>query len=160
MDGFQYKLNESIIISVDFYRVEESGNAVKNIVLATSLRGIISPKDQLSTFLWYVTYVFIYIRIHLYLYSLSEVAGSKLTMNNPAITDLSDRYRPMKLSEMFNEMYDDDWTDAVEELSSQGIEEKTVVILLRNMVMVSPLYVLCLILPIMSIFSRSIPILR
>ena len=91
---------------------------------------------------------------------MSEVAGSKLTMNNPAITDLSDKYRPMKLSEMFNEMYDDDWTDAVEELSSQGIEEKTVVILLRNMVMVSPLYVLCLILPIMSIFSRSIPILR
>lgn len=78
-------------------------------------------------------------------------------MNNPAITDLSDKYRPMKLSEMFNEMYDDDWTDAVEELSSQGIEEKTVVILLRNMVMVSPLYVLCLILPIMSIIHDRFP---
>ena len=43
----------------------------------------------------------------------------------------------MKLSEMFNEVYDDNWTDAVEELSSEGIEEKTVVILLRDMVMVS-----------------------
>ena len=82
------------------------------------------------------------------------------TTNIPASTDLSDMYRPIKLSEMFSEVYDDNWTDAVEELSSQGIEEKTVVILLRNMVMVSPLYVLCLILPIKSIFSRSIPILR
>ena len=43
----------------------------------------------------------------------------------------------MKLSEMFSEVYDDNWTDAVEELSSEGIEEKTVVILLREMVMVS-----------------------
>ena len=43
----------------------------------------------------------------------------------------------MKLSEMFSEVYDDNWTDAVEELSSEGIEEKTVVILLRDMVMVS-----------------------
>ena len=73
-------------------------------------------------------------------YSLSEVAGAKLTKDNPAITDLSDRYRPMKLSEKFNGVYDDDWTDAVEELSSEGIEEKTVVILLRDMVMVSSLY--------------------
>lgn len=72
-----------------------------------------------------------------YILSLSEVAGSKLTTNNPAITDLSDRYRPMKLSEMFSEVYDDNWTDAVEELSSEGIEEKTVVILLRDLVMVS-----------------------
>ncbi|OWF41297.1 uncharacterized protein LOC110462653 [Mizuhopecten yessoensis] len=47
---------------------------------------------------------------------LSKIAGSKLVHGNPAITDLSDANRPTKLSERYSELYDNEWTDALEEL--------------------------------------------
>ncbi|VDI56571.1 Hypothetical predicted protein [Mytilus galloprovincialis] len=43
---------------------------------------------------------------------LSEVMGSKLRDNNPAITDLNDPNRPMKLGDQFSELYENEWTDA------------------------------------------------
>jgi hypothetical protein len=47
---------------------------------------------------------------------ISEVAGARLKSNNPAITDLSDQNRPSKLAEKFSELYDNEWTDAAEEM--------------------------------------------
>lgn len=65
---------------------------------------------------------------------LSEIAGTRLTLNNPAITDLSDEFRPLKLADMFREMYDDKWTDAMEDLSSRDIQDKAAVTLLLHIV--------------------------
>lgn len=65
---------------------------------------------------------------------LSEIAGTRLTFNNPGITDLSDEFRPLKLNDMFREMYDDKWTDAMEDLSSGGIQDKAAVTLLLQIV--------------------------
>ncbi|XP_052675647.1 uncharacterized protein LOC128157230 isoform X3 [Crassostrea angulata] len=48
---------------------------------------------------------------------LSKIAGSKLTSNNPDIADLSDDNRPTKLAEKFGQLYDDAWTDSLEELT-------------------------------------------
>ena len=36
--------------------------------------------------------------------------------DNPNIADLSDSNRPTKLAESFSELYDNDWTNAYEEL--------------------------------------------
>lgn len=69
---------------------------------------------------------------------LSEIAGTRLTSNNPGITDLSDEFRPLKLNDMFREMYDDKWTDAMEDLSSGGIQDKVAVTLLLQIVKVGP----------------------
>jgi len=42
------------------------------------------------------------------------MAGDKLTKGNPAITDLGDPNRPMKISEKYGELYDNEWTDAMD----------------------------------------------
>lgn len=44
---------------------------------------------------------------------ISKLAGAKLTEDNPGISDLSDTYRPLKIAEMFSELYDNEWTDAL-----------------------------------------------
>jgi cell division protein FtsL len=63
---------------------------------------------------------------------LSKVAGAKLTQGNAAITDLSDTNRPTKLAEKFSELYDNQWTDAYEELDSTfNNEEETIQVLLK-----------------------------
>ena len=51
------------------------------------------------------------------------MAGSKLTEGNPAIADLSDPNRPISLGEKFSELYDNQWTDALEELTDMGKKE-------------------------------------
>ncbi|XP_062592910.1 uncharacterized protein LOC134254402 [Saccostrea cucullata] len=66
---------------------------------------------------------------------LSEVAGSKLTTNNPAITDLSDENRPIKLAEKFGQVYDDDWTDSLEEILHIGLDEVTSIAFLLRITM-------------------------
>uniref|UniRef100_A0A8W8KUD0 Mitochondria-eating protein n=1 Tax=Magallana gigas TaxID=29159 RepID=A0A8W8KUD0_MAGGI len=53
---------------------------------------------------------------------LSKIAGSKLTSNNPDIADLNDDNRPTKLAEKFGQLYDDAWTDSMEELT--GVETR------------------------------------
>ncbi|XP_062576345.1 myosin-9-like [Saccostrea cucullata] len=47
---------------------------------------------------------------------LSQLAGAKLTEGNPNIADLSDKNRPINLAEKFSELYDNEWTDALEEI--------------------------------------------
>lgn len=48
---------------------------------------------------------------------LSQLAGAKLTEGNPNIADLSDKNRPTNLAEHFSELYDNEWTDALEEMT-------------------------------------------
>lgn len=67
---------------------------------------------------------------------LSQVAGSKLTDGNPAIADLGDPNRPTQLGEKFSELYDNEWTDAMEELGNAG-DEKSNITTLRNIVEVN-----------------------
>jgi len=40
--------------------------------------------------------------------------GTKLNDNNPTIADLSDPHRATKIAEKYNELYDNQWTDAME----------------------------------------------
>jgi len=44
------------------------------------------------------------------------MAGDKLTKGNPAIADLGDPNRPMKIAEKYGELYDNEWTDAMDYL--------------------------------------------
>ena len=47
-------------------------------------------------------------------FRLSSMDGDKLTKGNPAITDLGDPNRPMKIAEKYGELYDNEWTDAMD----------------------------------------------
>ena len=69
---------------------------------------------------------------------LSAMMGAKLRDNNPAITDLNDPNRPMKIGEQFSGVYENEWTDAFLNLnnmkSDDGAcinEEEAIVILLN-----------------------------
>nr|XP_022324857.1 uncharacterized protein LOC111125388 isoform X2 [Crassostrea virginica] len=62
---------------------------------------------------------------------LSQVAGAKLRDNNPAISDLSDPNRPLKLIEKINELYDNEWTDAMEILETDTNEQMSIENLLK-----------------------------
>lgn len=53
----------------------------------------------------------------IYCYRLSDIMGTKLRDNNPAITDLNDPNRPMKLGDQFSELYENEWTDAFSDIS-------------------------------------------
>ena len=64
-------------------------------------------------------------------FRLSSIAGSKLTHNNPNIADLSDKNRPQKIGEMFNELYDNEWTDTVDSMT-ETMEETEVITKLRK----------------------------
>ncbi|VDI16329.1 Hypothetical predicted protein [Mytilus galloprovincialis] len=59
--------------------------------------------------------------------------GSKLRDNNPAITDLNDPNRPMKLGDQFSELYENEWTDAYSELkdSKKSTEIEIIEILIK-----------------------------
>lgn len=88
---------------------------------------------------WYVKKTYLSFAVHwtgvfkcnVILFRLSSIASAKLTYNNPNIADLSDRNRPQKLGEMFGELYDNEWTDAVDRLTDI-MEEKKAIILLRD----------------------------
>lgn len=49
---------------------------------------------------------------------LSGFASKQLTEGNPNFTDLSDKNRPTRIAENFHAVYDDEWTNALEVLSS------------------------------------------
>ncbi|XP_062569644.1 uncharacterized protein LOC134231683 [Saccostrea cucullata] len=55
---------------------------------------------------------------------LSEIAGRRLLENNPSIADLSTEIRPTKIGENFKQLYDNEWTEAFEELTEQGKTEE------------------------------------
>lgn len=80
------------------------------------------------------------VKIYLSLYQrLSKIAGSKLTSNNPDIADLSDDNRPTKLAEKFGQLYDDAWTDSLEELTEKEatLDDTVAISFLLRIVMVS-----------------------
>ncbi|XP_033731598.1 uncharacterized protein LOC117321241 [Pecten maximus] len=56
---------------------------------------------------------------------LSKELGMKLTDNNPAIADLSDPNRAMKIGEKYSELYDNEWTDALDILCADGSNEES-----------------------------------
>ncbi|CAC5361576.1 unnamed protein product [Mytilus coruscus] len=47
---------------------------------------------------------------------LSQVAGAKLVAGNSSIADLGDKYRPTRIAELYSELYDNEWTEAVDML--------------------------------------------
>ena len=44
---------------------------------------------------------------------LNSLDGDKLTKVTPAITEIGDPNRPMKIAEKYGELYDNEWTDAM-----------------------------------------------
>uniref|UniRef100_K1PU25 Mitochondria-eating protein C-terminal domain-containing protein n=1 Tax=Magallana gigas TaxID=29159 RepID=K1PU25_MAGGI len=63
---------------------------------------------------------------------LSAAAAHRLRDQNPGITDLSDPNRPLKLAEKVSELYDNEWTNAMENLENLDIQEdKGIKILLK-----------------------------
>ena len=56
-------------------------------------------------------------------YILSAITGNKKINNHSGITELSDRSRPLKLSEKMTDLFDDEWTIAVDGLEDKGVEE-------------------------------------
>ncbi|KAH3749674.1 uncharacterized protein LOC127849026 [Dreissena polymorpha] len=62
---------------------------------------------------------------------LSKLLSDRLTDNNPQIADLSDSNRPTKLAEKHSELYDNQWTDAFEELQKKFDDTDSVQILLK-----------------------------
>lgn len=56
----------------------------------------------------------------------SKLAETKLTAGNAHIQDLSDMNRPQKLGEKLSELYDNEWTDAFEDLrDTENLDEKS-----------------------------------
>ena len=47
-------------------------------------------------------------------FRLSSMAGDKLTKGNPAITELGDPNRPMKIAEKYGELYDNEWIEVMD----------------------------------------------
>lgn len=45
------------------------------------------------------------------------MAGEKLTENYPKTVDLSDTNRPTNLADRFSELYDNEWTKALDDLN-------------------------------------------
>lgn len=64
--------------------------------------------------------------------------SSKLTDNNPEITDLSDKNRPVELCQRYRELYNNEWTDAFEGVREViGLSDKGGIKLLLDLIMVS-----------------------
>lgn len=61
-----------------------------------------------------------------------------MTTNNPDIADLSNDNRPTKLAEKFSQLYDDAWTDSLEELTEveASLDETVAISFLLRIVMV------------------------
>ncbi|XP_052795699.1 myosin-10-like [Mya arenaria] len=55
---------------------------------------------------------------------LSKIAGANLAFQNPNIADLGDPNRPTKLAEKFSELYDNQWTDAFEQIDLEDDQER------------------------------------
>ncbi|KAK3594525.1 hypothetical protein CHS0354_030873 [Potamilus streckersoni] len=69
---------------------------------------------------------------------ISSQAAARMTHDNPNITDLSDQNRPTKISERYSELYDNQWTDAFENLQkNHHLEEATAIEVLLDVLSVS-----------------------
>ena len=60
----------------------------------------------------------------LYVLRLSQAAGAKLTAGNSSIADLGGKYRPTRISDMFAEMFDSEWTDVMDDILESHKEWK------------------------------------
>lgn len=74
-------------------------------------------------------------------YRLSGFASKQLTQGNPDFADLSDKNRPSKIAEFFHNIYDDEWTSALEALThtkrgSTSQSEEDVIIFLMEIIQV------------------------
>ncbi|KAK3607105.1 hypothetical protein CHS0354_026312 [Potamilus streckersoni] len=68
---------------------------------------------------------------------LSTISSDRLTHENVTIANLSDPDRPTKLSEVYLELYDNEWTDAFEELTSKDkLSEKRAIEFLLQILLV------------------------
>ena len=76
----------------------------------------------------------------LYVHRLSQVAGAKLTAGNSSIADLGDKYRPTRISDLFSELYDSEWTDVTDDIQ-ESHKEWTEELVVRHIFIV--LQVLC-----------------
>ncbi|XP_052811948.1 uncharacterized protein MCAP_0864-like [Mya arenaria] len=54
---------------------------------------------------------------------LNTVVGAQIAADNPHIAELSDESRPTKLAETYSEIYDNEWTDAYEDMENEGLNE-------------------------------------
>ncbi|KAK3594513.1 hypothetical protein CHS0354_030859 [Potamilus streckersoni] len=66
---------------------------------------------------------------------LSKIASDRLTHENTDITDLSDEIRPTKLAEKMSELYDNQWTNAFDELKTNWADDKNAIDMLLTIVM-------------------------
>ncbi|XP_060585554.1 uncharacterized protein LOC132741416 [Ruditapes philippinarum] len=64
----------------------------------------------------------------------SKLASFRMRQNNPDIADLSDPNRPTKIAERFSELYDNEWTEAFEELSKRSRKESEAIEILLTVV--------------------------
>lgn len=46
---------------------------------------------------------------------------------NTSIADLGDKYRPTRIAELYSELYDNEWTEAVDDLVSKEWSEDMIV---------------------------------
>ena len=64
--------------------------------------------------------------------------SSRLRNNNPNICDLSDKFRPTKLAEVSSELYDNEWTNAFDNLTEeQKMSDTNAIRILLDVVLVS-----------------------
>jgi hypothetical protein len=66
--------------------------------------------------------------------------GDKLRDKNPAITNLNDPNRPLKIGEQYSEVYENEWTDAYSTMLDQeslNPTEKEIVLILLDILRVS-----------------------
>jgi len=63
-------------------------------------------------------------RLLFYVFRLSKMAGDKLRDGNPDIADLSDPNRPTNVGTYYSELYDNEWSDAFEELTKFDDDRK------------------------------------
>lgn len=68
---------------------------------------------------------------------MSKIASDKLTDGNPNFANLSDKNRPTKIGEKFGQMYDDEWSEAFDEIKRTSKKEDAEVYeILLNIVLV------------------------
>lgn len=65
---------------------------------------------------------------------LSSFASKQLLDGNPNIADLSDPNRPTRLCEKFNCVYDNEWTEAFEELQEAGEKDESILKMLMEII--------------------------
>lgn len=70
------------------------------------------------------------------IFRLSSFASKQLLDGNPNIADLSDPNRPTRLCEKFNCVYDNEWTEAFEELQEAGEKDESILKMLMEIIIV------------------------